>query len=236
MTPVELWLPVGALAFYLYDSVQPLWQNELLFIRAGSRWTVAGDSRLRRWGRRMVMPNPLLPHRAQFKVAWSPDDTRSSTDTAVATLLPSLRPLGFLCTTMLWLMLLLVPVCWLLGAGLILLLQFAAYYLLVIAALVLVFRRRQALGLPTRAFWALCLDALACAPFAANLVRRISLRHGLSGDPIAFAAAHFDAAARHELERVIRSRLEETQAGDPPTPDRQQQIAQWLSRLEHSVT
>ena len=36
------------------------------------------------------------------------------------------------------------------------------------------------LALTTRAFWGLAFDVLACAPFAINIVRRLSLAHGLA--------------------------------------------------------
>ena len=43
MTPTELWLPLGAIAFHLYDATQALWHNEVLFERAGARWRIAAD-------------------------------------------------------------------------------------------------------------------------------------------------------------------------------------------------
>jgi len=234
MTPVELWLPVGAIGFYLYDSLQPLWQNEMLYIRAAKHWRIVADSPLRGGGRRLVLPSPLLPHRAQFRVAWSLADRRSTATAELDSLFAALRPLGVICQLLLWLLLLLPPVCWLLGAGVALLAQFALYYLLLIVALVLVFRRRDALGLPTRAFWSLAFDVLACAPFAVNLVRKLTLRHGLQGDPVDFAAREFDAGTREKLTGLIGRRLEEDAAGEPVSPQRQQQIASWLARLRHS--
>lgn len=231
MTPVELWLPVGAIGFYLYDSLQPLWQNEVLYERAGTHWRIVADSPVRRWGRRLVLPNPLLPQRPQFRVAWSLDDKRAASTPELSGFLSALRPLGLICQVLLGLLLLLLPVCWLLGAGIVLLVQFALYYLLIIAALVLVFWRRESLGLRTRAFWSLAFDVLACAPFAVNLVRKLSLRRGLEGDPLAFAAREFDAPARGALALLIRQRLEEEQAGEALSAERRQQIASRLATL-----
>src|SRR5690348_786009 len=112
MTPVELWLPVGAIGFYLYDSLQPLWQNELLYVRAGQHWRVIADSPVRRWGRRLVLPNPLLPQRPLFRVAWSLTDQRDASSGNLSNLLAALRPLGAISQMLLWLLLLLLPVCW----------------------------------------------------------------------------------------------------------------------------
>jgi hypothetical protein len=94
-----------------------------------------------------------------------------------------------------------------------------------------VFLRRDALELRPRAFWSLAFDVLACAPFAVNMVRKLSLRRGLQGDPIDFAAREFDAATREELARLIGRRLEEEAAGEASSPQRQQQIASGLARL-----
>lgn len=230
MTGVELWLPVGAIGFYLYDSIQLLWQNELLCIRAGKRWRIQAESSLRISARRLVLPHPLLPHRPQFRAAWSVADERAAALPDLNGLLSALKPIGILCQMLLWLLLSLAPMCWILGAGVIVLAQFALYYLLIIAALVLVFRQRSPLALSTRAFWSLAFDVLVCAPFAVNLLRKLSLRRDL-GDPVAFAAREFDASTRAELAQLIHRRLEEEQAGEAPSPQRQQQIAQWLARL-----
>jgi hypothetical protein len=214
MTPTELWLPLGAIAFHLYDATQALWHNEVLFERAGARWRIAADSPVRRWGRRMVLPNPFTPHRPLFRMAWSTSDARPASDADLEPLFRALRPLGVICQLQLVMLLALWPLCWILGAGLTVLALFAAYYLLVIVALVLVFRRRRALALGTRAFWALAFDVLACAPFAINVVRRLSLRHGIAGNPLEFAARHFDAPTRAALDGLIRSRLAESRAAE----------------------
>lgn len=232
MTPTELWLPLGAIAFHLYDATLALWQNEVLFERAGERWRVLADSPVRRWGRRLVLPNPFTPQRPLFRMAWSVDDTRPASEVDLAPLTRALRPLGFICQLLGLMLLALWPLCWLLGAGLAVLALFAGYYLLVIVALVLVWRRRGVLALPARAFWSLAFDVLACAPFAINLVRRLSLRHGLAGSPVAFAAARFDAGPRAQLAAIIRARLDESRAGEPASRDEDARIAHWLAKLE----
>jgi hypothetical protein len=232
MTPTELWLPFGAIAFQLYDATQALWHNEVLVERAGSRWQIRADSALRRWGRHFVLPNPLMPQRALFRATWSIDDARPTTDVDPAPFLATLRPLGALCQLLMLMLLALWPLCWILGAGLTVLALFIAYYLLVIITLVLVFRRRARLALTNRAFWSLAFDVLACAPFAVNIVRRLSLRHALVGNPVEFAALRFDVQARSALAALIRRRLEEARMGEPPAPDAQANIAKWLARLE----
>jgi hypothetical protein len=232
MTPTELWLPLGAIAFHLYDATQALWHNEVLFERAGAQWRIRADSSVRRWGRRLVLPNVFTPQRPLFRVTWSIADTRPAVDTDLEPLFRSLRPVGVICQLLLLMLLALWPLCWILGAGLTVLVLFATYYVLVIVALVLVFRRRAAFGLSTRACWALAFDVLACAPFAVNLVRRLSLHHGMAGDPVQFAARHFDAGARARFATLVRSRLDEARAGEACGADEAARVAHWLARLE----
>jgi hypothetical protein len=239
MTPTELWLPLGAATFYLYDSSCLLWQNELLFVRAGLRWRVAGGSELRLMGRRVYLPNPLQPQRAQFLVRWSLNDPRRETDDAIdlQRMLDALRPVRALVQVMMFLLLVALPlIAWTLGAGIVLLGIFGAFYLAIIAALIVVYRRRGTLHLTRKAFWSLAFDALACAPFAINMVRKITVRRGITGDPIAFASSNFSAAARAQTARLVRTRLDEEAAGGVTAPDRQQQIAAMMARLGETVS
>ncbi|MEO6079518.1 MAG: hypothetical protein ABIQ86_07055 [Steroidobacteraceae bacterium] len=229
MTPTELWLPIGAAAFYLYDSSCLLWQNELIFTRGRKRWLVAGGTALRLAGRRLFLPNPLTPLRPQFQVRWSLVETRTGTGNHDQLLL-ALRPISVLNQLQLLLLLALPLLAWTLGAGLMVLVLFILFYLLTLAALILVWQRRSSCGLDSRAFWLLALDALACAPFAVNLTRKISTRHGIAGDPLVFAARHLDAAARAATRLLIAARAQEAQAasgsGDAHS------IELLLSRLE----
>ena len=210
MTPTELWLPIGAAAFYLYDSCCLLWQNELIFTR-GRSWQVHGGSQFRLGARRLFVPNPLLPLRPQFQVRWSQNDVRDTADSPDA-LFRALRPIGLINQLQLAILLLLPLVSWTWGAGIVLLAMFALFYLLSVTALVVIWRRRVVFALAPRGYWSLVLDALACAPFAINLTRKISMRHGLAGNPLRFAAQHFDAATHAAMQQIVDARLQEEQA------------------------
>jgi hypothetical protein len=216
MTPTELWLPIGAAAFYLYDSATLLWQNELVFTRGlgwpKDGWLVDGGSELRIGARRVFVPNPLLPQRPQFQVRWVTDDQRGANTDNLATLFTALRPIGLVNLMQLLLLLALPAISWTLGAGILLLAVFALFYMLTVVALVLTWRRRTTLRLAPRTFWALALDALACAPFAVNHTRKIAMRHGIAGDPLGFAAQHFDATTHANTQQIVAARLQEEQA------------------------
>ncbi len=57
----------------------------------------------------------------------------------------------------------------------------------------------------------MCFDALACAPFAINLVRKLALRRSLAGNPIAFAAEAFEPPAWANLVLTVSARVAEEQ-------------------------
>ena len=235
MTAVEFWLPVGAIAFYLYDSAQLLWHNELLYVRGAQRWRAEGPAALSLFGRRVYLPNPLLPQRPGFKIHWVLAEQRATAAALPDDFLRALRPIGFITLLLSWLLVLLPVLSWTLGTGLALLSLFALFYLAIMVALVLMLRARKTLRLPGAACASLVFDALLCAPFAVNLVRKIALRHGLDGDPLAFAGAQFDAEARAELRTLLLHKLDEQQAGAEPTPERSAQIAELLGKLGDST-
>jgi hypothetical protein len=230
MTPTELWLPIGAAAFYLYDSCSLLWQNELVFTR-GRRWLVQGGTELRLAGRRVFLPNPLLPMRPQFQVQWNVSESRTQEAASPAALLQALRPIGILNQLQLLILLALPLVSWTEGAGLVMLAMFLLFYICTLLALTLAWRRRVACSLSTRHFWLIVLDAVACAPFAVNLVRKISMRHGIAGDPLRFAARNLDPAACDELRQMVAARVREEHPEAEPV-ELERRIGQLLSRLE----
>lgn len=196
MTPTEFWLPVGAAALYLYDSVVPLWQNELVYQRAAGRWRVLAGPDILLRGRRMLLPNPATPQWPLFRVRWTVGETKQGQQPAIepAPLLRALRPIGALNLLQLMLLCALPMVLWMVGPAAALLV-FVLFYLLTLGALVLAWRSRSALGLSGKDYSLLMLDVMACAPFAINMTRRLATRHGLAGEPLRFAARHFDDAA-----------------------------------------
>jgi hypothetical protein len=211
VTPAEFWFPVGAVGLYLYDSAVLLWQNELVFLRTRRGWLVAGGLELRLRARRVYLPNPLLAHRPQFLVCWRKgnSDAMQPVGEDPQELLHALRPIAWLNVFQVLLLASLPFVLWSLGAGVLALGVIALYYLATIAGLVLAWRQRVRLRMTARKFWPLALDALACAPFAANMTRKLAMRHGLDGEPLRFAARHFGDAALLHTRELVEARVRE---------------------------
>jgi hypothetical protein len=209
----EVLLPIGAVGLYLFDSMLLLYSNEVLFLRRGSRWSFAMSSALMLGGRRLCFVNPLAPFLPQFRVRWSEGDTRQEQERVeeLNAFLAALRPLQYLVTALLLLLLALPVDLYVFGTGPELLALMAAFYVIILAALVYVYVRRRALGLSAGSFLALAFDSLACAPFAINLVRKLSMRRSLAGNPIDFARQTFDANTFPALIQAICGRVGEEQ-------------------------
>jgi hypothetical protein len=208
MPPFEVWLPLGALALYLFDSTLLLYSNELVFTRRRRAWSIAQSAFLLA-GRRVYVPNPLTPATPLFRVRWSESDPRQEQEggAGLDRFFSALRPVQYLVSALL-VILLLVPVELLLfGTGVELLAVIAAFYLVILVTLGYVYVRRHQLLLSGRSFLALCFDSLACAPFAINLVRKLSLRHGLAGNPLDFAARSFAPPEFSSLQQAVVARV-----------------------------
>ncbi|HUG72022.1 MAG TPA: hypothetical protein VMK82_01240 [Steroidobacteraceae bacterium] len=233
VTPTEVWLPIGAAAFYLYDSAALLWQNELVYLRAGRRWLVEGGSELRLRGRRVFLPNPLLPQRPQFLVCWSKVESAAIQAAADIPddLLNALRPIGALNVFHVLLLCALPVALWTNGTGLLALLIFALFYIATFLALAIVWRRRAPLGLTRRKFWLLTLDVLACAPFAVNMTRKLAAGHAFGGEPLRFAARHFDDTGLARVRGLVEARLREEYAAPEFAGRGQQVLTAVLPRL-----
>jgi hypothetical protein len=186
MPGIEVLLPGGAIAFYIYDTLQLLYSNERLITRAGQRWVAAPSAGLYLLGRTIYAPGLLLPHRPLFRMPW-PCVPRQSVNSSsmLVEFLRVLRPVQFM-VWVLWVLLVaaLPLVSWVYGAGPHMLVVFGAYYLLLVSALLFVFLRRTALGLTGKAFGGLMFDVCACAPFGVNLVSRLTLRRSAATDSL----------------------------------------------------
>jgi hypothetical protein len=212
MPPGALWLPLGAIAFYLYDSLLWLYGDELVLIRRGRRWDHAAGSDRLLFRRRLYLPNPLTPQQPLWRACWSSFSGRDECTnlTALADLDQTLGPMRVL-VSVLWLLIVVaLPVIALSGAQPAILLALLALVYSVAAIMVAwLWRQRATLGLSARSCRALSFDALACPPFAINLVRKITLLTTLRGELLTQARGAFDQSALESLRATLIRRVNE---------------------------
>ncbi len=234
MPSFEVLLPLGAVAFYLFDASLMLYGNELALEWRAPRWRVSGGMEAMLRGKRWFLPNPFTPQALLFQVRWDSSSFRPALDPfpQLEQLDRSLAPLKLVVMALAVLLLaVLPPVSWLYGAGATLLAVFIAAYLLIGAALVIVFRRRAALGLSPRRFAWLAFEALACAPFAVNLVRKISLLQSDRVNLESLAKDHFDETTLCATTAVVVARIDERLAIEEPDTVRSVQLRAMRDRL-----
>mgnify|MGYP000882128466 FL=1 len=207
----EFLLVVGMLGLYLYDSLVLLASNEALLTPAGGgRWSALfGAHGFQVRGREPCLPNPLLPHRPLYRFSWNAagvaDPGPPWTPPAgggTAALAPAI-----------WIMLLalfvVVPLGFFSSLGVrALVAGIVLFYVCALAALTMVWRRRDEFALGGRRFLALAFESLTCPPFALNLVRHLSLGLRPGVDFLAAIDGRLDDAARAAALVQVIARLE----------------------------
>jgi hypothetical protein len=209
----EAVVALGLVGFYLADSACLLRSDEAVMQPGrGSTWRPAfGARQWRLSGKEPWLPNPFTPHRPVYRLRWRMEggDAPAATGPQLqaAPRLRALAPLVWIA----WLALLVgVPLGLLTRAGPPLALACVGLaYLNNIVALVLVHRWRDALALPPQAFGMLAFECLACAPYAINLVRRVSLLAPVAEDLVVAAQRVLTPEQRAVVQRECLLRLDE---------------------------
>ena len=233
MTSFEVWLPIGAFALYLFDSILWLYANELIFLRHGRKWSFAQSGSLVVAGNRLYLPNPLVPGRPAFKVRWSESDPRQQREdsTELDRFIQALRPVQYLVNLLLVLLFALPIVLMIYGTDVQLLALMMGFYGVILVTLAYIFIRRQELRLNGRAFASVCFDCLSCAPFALNLVRKLALRRALVGNPIAFAGEFFEPAEFDRLVDAVTGRVAADLLREDELTARRQELEAFREKL-----
>jgi hypothetical protein len=207
MLSFELLLVMGVVGFYLFDSAMLLYTNELIFSEINGKWFFSSpEAHAQILKKYLYLPNPLTPDKPIFRVFWSvsePNERQQDKETLQNFLL-TLKPSRHMTYCLFLLLFIVLPVVvFVFGSGLELLLLIVAIYLTISAMLIQVYRQRKMLELTGKTIVKLAFDSLMCAPFALNLLRKITLHRSLTGDPIDFAHQTFDAATFARLVQVL---------------------------------
>jgi len=207
-------LVLGIVGFYLFDSAMLLYVNELVFVEKNGKWGFGRpESGWQMLGKNLYVPNPLTPDYPLFRACWvvaSASNEHQEDIESLRQFLNELNPLRYLTFSLFVLLLIGMPIVLLgFGTGIALLLLLGVIYCTISVMLAQIYRQREKLGLSGKTFAKLAFDSLACAPFALNLVRKVTLRHSLAGDPICFAHQALDADVFARLVQALCHRVDE---------------------------
>lgn len=225
----------GVVALYLYDSALLLYHNEIVLVARRNGYGISGGSAFELGGRHVFLPQPLCPHQALFRLNW-PQRGVADKDAEPMRLRRTMVALSALAPWM-WLLLALfvagLPYALFASGSVVALLAWiVAVYVIIIATLLQVYRYRKALNLSGRAVMAIAVDALLCAPFALNIVRKIGLRQRLEVDLRTLAATMLPPVAVHDLTDVLGQRIKLSLAFAEPGSAQAQALHAYLNSFE----
>ncbi len=209
----DQWLLMGGVVgLYLYDSVLLLFHNEIVLETKRNGYIVSIGEALEVGGRHLFLPNPCCPHRTLMRLSW-PDNGLSDarghrTQWGRAKL--ALSVIAPWTWGLLGLFFLGLPCALWIGTNLLLLSWLVLTYLTIIAMLTQVCRHRKALNLSPQAVVGIVFDALLCAPFAMNIVRKISLRQAPPANLRTIASSMLSPAENGVLTGMLRQRIHDS--------------------------
>ena len=237
----EALLALLIVALYLKDSLLPLRSDEAVLVRGlggqGGRWHAGFGARgYKLAGREPWLANPFTPHAPVFRLGWAMRAAGSAGAPPSSSLpqsLPLSLPLSLPPTALLsvppplaWL----APFAWVSWGLLFVAIPTAVVaqwgvlavlsavgllYLNIVAALAVTWAQRGPLGLSGRALAMLAFECLVCAPYSANLVRRLSLLSPSAEDFTAAASRLLPPDALAEVHRECLARIDEQIEAEP---------------------
>jgi hypothetical protein len=234
MISSELEIVVLIVALYGSTCVVFACANEGVLQRSlrGMRLQVA-DDRLRLAGRSLLWLNPLLPMRPVFRGQWGDVEAVAAAPglaaripevTAASALLAPYVLAVFLCTVVG------VPLTLLLMGAKGSLPMIGLAYLMVVVLTVRLWFLREDFLLDRRKFALLAFESIACPPFAAGLVRRLSLAVPVTEDLASFVIDMSEGCRREALEALME-RCEDMEGFLADDPRASARLTRYQARL-----
>ncbi|UPG91658.1 hypothetical protein L2Y96_07800 [Luteibacter aegosomaticola] len=202
------WLLAGVVVMYVYDAVQLLYHNEVVFHEGrDGRWSFSVGSEFALSGRHVFLPPMLAPTRGLLRLRWS--SLKAPTQAAP---MRGLRAWRIGVSACAWPVLLVACLFAAMPAAVyspipVTLAWMAALYLAIFSAIMRLWRVRRVTGLSRKEAAGISSDALLCAPYALNIIRKQGARAGDRFDLVAVAHALLDAPERERLVRAIQARV-----------------------------
>jgi len=234
----QWWLMAGIAGLYLYDSVLLLFHDEVVLEARRGNCLVSGGTAMEFRGRHLFLPNPLCPHRPLMRLNWRADEaadngTPSTRRRRTRLALSVIAPWTWL---LLGLFFIGLPGALWFGTDLLLLGWLLLTYLIIVLTIGQVWRHHNALNLTGRAVVALAFDALLCAPFAINMVRKISLRQVPRPSLGVVASSMLSPAEHIQLCGILRERIQISLDFQEPDTAASRSLRAYLKRIEDIVS
>ncbi len=210
----EVLLVIGIYGFYIYDSIFLVYSNQIVFVESLGKWKFSFPSyRYRLRGKFLFLPNILTPYKAIFLQSWPSQEKQfsSSSNNKQKIFLKELLPYRIYSVSIAFLVLLALPlgIFFLASTNLLLVILLSIYFLSLTLVTNLWFDRRN-LNLTNKEVVSIAIDAIACPPFAVNIVKKISLKMRSENSPINFANKHLSKKDLAIFNNILFERVNES--------------------------
>lgn len=226
----ELLLVAGAFALYAFDASRLLYADEFVLEGGDGRWRARDGAALLLVGRRPLVPDLLRPARALLPVSVDRLVQGGVPGNDARHFLAALRPFGRRATTLLLLFFPTLPLVLRgFGTGVELLVWMIAVYAVIGSIVWRLWHYRRVLELAPTAVVSLALECLLCAPFAINIVRKLSSR--AERVDLDNARRVLGRAGSEALRRAAAHRIDDMLSYLPPNAPDAAPLAEQRSRL-----
>lgn len=216
----ETLLVLLIVALFIQDSLLFLRPDEGVFVRgARNRWRAGfGTRSWRLSGKEPYLCNPFTPHAPVYRMRWQMTGSPKRTVNAV----PAVDWLSTeeavvprrLLSVLVWItwaeLFVLIPLSLSGSLPVVAPVEAAALlYLNIVLSISVTWVWRRPIGLPGKVFAKTAVECLLCAPYAANLVRRIGFARDMEGDFLAVAERLLNGERLRSAQRECLARINE---------------------------
>lgn len=181
----ELLLIIAIIAFYLFDSAILLYSNEVLLTESSGKWKLlCPNNNIFILNKLFYMPNPLIPINPLFRLYWTNMEAESEfiSNNLLNNFIRVLIPLKLLTAILFSFLIFGVPIILTkFGSRHEFIILLIAIYANILSIIIYIGLNRGKFNLSLKKYIFIIFESFVCAPYAINLVRKLSLNHMPSG-------------------------------------------------------
>jgi hypothetical protein len=207
----EVWLLLGVVGFYLYDSLRLANIHEVYLLKGVLGWQLKLPSNFFKFrGQCIFLPNPLTPWNPIFSSNFFDEIGSQDFIDLPSQLSNSLLVIRLLVVTLFIEMLVFLPISiYFFGMGMTTLGIVLSIYITVVILVITLFRKKIEFKLTPKKYLSLAFDCIACPPFALNVVRKLSLATPINLNLFEFVQKMLTPNRREEFFIQLHKRAED---------------------------
>ena len=208
-----LWL--GIALFYIYDSVELVYFNNIYIVKGLKSWShIIPNPFFTIFNKIVFIPNPLTPHCLYFKFSFPSNEDRISPMESkdVNAFNKAIYNIQTLTLYQLILLIVVFPIMLInYNYGPLLLGIMVLIYMNIIIILALIYINKKQFKISQKQFITYLFESILCPPFSLNILRKISKNYEIKNSPISFSTKKMNKKLvrnfRFEVNEVINTYL-----------------------------